>query len=56
MHHLLVVHECTLHLLARGQLRCVGECPDQFDWESLTENGARTLMLHVAPQKKMSGR
>ena len=47
-----LLHRYASFFDAKGQHFDVWDCPDQFDWEGLTENGARTLVLYGEPQKK----
>ena len=45
-----LLHRYAIFLDAKGQHVEVWDCPDQFDWEGLTDNGARTLVLYGKPQ------
>ena len=45
-----LLHRYAFFLDAKGQHVEVWDCPDQFDWEGLTDNGARTLVLYGKPQ------
>ncbi len=47
-----LLHQHAAFVDANEQRFEVWDCPDQFDWEGLTENGARTLVLYGTPQTK----
>ena len=45
-----LLHQHAAFVDANEQRFEVWDCPDQFAWEGLTENGARTLVLYGEPQ------
>ena len=48
-----LLHRYAAFFDEKGRHFDVWDCPDQFDWEGLTENGARTLVLYGEPQTKL---
>ena len=45
-----LLHRYAAFFDEKGRHFDVWDCPDQFAWEGLTENGARTLVLYGEPQ------
>ena len=45
-----LLHRYAAFFDEKGRHFDVWDCPDQFDWEGLTENGARALVLYGEPQ------